>query len=46
MPLLRSARFPAILLLFAAAAGLAVANSPLGPLVFAAMGVHLSLIHI
>lgn len=43
MPLLRSDRFPAILLLFAAAAGLAVANSPLGPLVFAAMGVHLGI---
>ena len=31
MPLLRSDRFPAIVLLSAAALGLIVANSPLGP---------------
>ena len=33
MSLLRSARFPAIVLLSAAAVGLIVANSPLGPAV-------------
>ena len=42
MKLLRSARFPAILLLLAAAAGLIIANSPIGPAVLEFSHVHLA----
>ena len=43
MHLLRSARFPAIVLLVAAALGLIVANSPLGPAVDDAMHAYLGI---
>lgn len=43
MHLLRSARFPAIVLLLAAALGLIVANSPLGPAVDDAMHAYLGI---
>ncbi|WP_203581288.1 Na+/H+ antiporter NhaA [Microbacterium hibisci] len=43
MSLLRSARFPAIVLLIAAALGLIVANSPLGPAVGDAMHAYLGI---
>ncbi len=43
MSLLRSARFPAILLLVAAAAGLALANSPLRDAAFAVADAHLGI---
>jgi NhaA family Na+:H+ antiporter len=43
MSLLRSARFPAVVLLLAAALGLIVANSPLGPAVDDAMHAHLGI---
>ncbi|MFG6445164.1 Na+/H+ antiporter NhaA [Microbacterium sp. P06] len=43
MNLLRSARFPAVVLLIAAAVGLIVANTPLGPGVEAFMGLHLGI---
>ncbi|MET0297863.1 MAG: Na+/H+ antiporter NhaA [Microbacterium sp.] len=43
MSLLRSARFPAIVLLLAAAAGLALANSPLGPALDELMHAHLGI---
>ena len=43
MSLLRSARFPAVVLLLAAALGLFVANSPLGPPVGDAMNAYLGI---
>jgi len=43
MGLLRSARFPALLLLLAAAAGLVVANSPAGPAVLDLSHVHVGI---
>lgn len=43
MTLLRSARFPAILLLVAAALGLALANSPLGPAAIDLSHAHLGI---
>ena len=43
MSLLRSARFPAIVLLIAAALGLIVANSPIAPVVDDAMHVYLGI---
>ncbi|MGF3053658.1 Na+/H+ antiporter NhaA [Microbacterium sp. YY-03] len=42
MKLLRSARFPAIMLLCAAAVGLILANSPLGPALADLRGTHLA----
>lgn len=43
MSLLRSARFPALLLLTAAAAGLLLANTPLADAAFAVQGAHLGI---
>jgi Na+:H+ antiporter, NhaA family len=43
MSLLRSARFPAILLLIAAAAGLVIANTPAGPAVIDFSHVHIGI---
>ncbi|WP_298741856.1 Na+/H+ antiporter NhaA [uncultured Microbacterium sp.] len=43
MALLRSARFPAILLLVAAALGLVLANSPVAPAAFAIADAHLGI---
>lgn len=43
MSLLRSARFPALMLLAAAAAGLIVANSPLGDAAFAAKAAYVGI---
>lgn len=42
MKLLRSARFPALLLLLAAVAGLVIANSPIGPAVLEFSHLHLA----
>ncbi len=43
MTLLRSARFPALLLLLAAIVGIVVANTPIGPDVIRAMQAHVGI---